>query len=101
MRKLIINFAIAAVMTGLFTAMVGAQVGMAMSAARGGSDKPEGAAMSFPPGAPADFNPRRWAALVVTLAATSMDLITEPYQCVIECSGHADAMEAGRQAYKG
>jgi hypothetical protein len=40
MRNLIINFAIAAVMTGLFTAMVGAQVGMAMSAARDGSDRP-------------------------------------------------------------
>jgi hypothetical protein len=40
MRSLIINFAIAAVMTGLFTAMVGTQVGMAMSAARGGSDAP-------------------------------------------------------------
>jgi len=31
--------------------------------------------MSHPPGAPVDFNPRRWGALVVTLAATSMDLI--------------------------
>lgn len=31
--------------------------------------------MSLPPGAPVDYNPRRWAALVVTLAATSMDLI--------------------------
>ena len=38
MRRLIINFAIAAVMTSLFTAMVGTQVGMAMSAARAGSD---------------------------------------------------------------
>ena len=37
MRGLIINFAIAAVMTGLFTAMVGTQVGIAMSAARAGS----------------------------------------------------------------
>jgi hypothetical protein len=40
MRSLIINFAIAAVMTSLFTAMVGTQVGLAMSAARGGSDAP-------------------------------------------------------------
>ena len=40
MRSLIINFAIAAVMTSLFTAMVGTQVGMAMSAARGGSGAP-------------------------------------------------------------
>ena len=37
MRSLIINFTVAAVMTGLFTAMVGTQVGMAMSAARAGS----------------------------------------------------------------
>jgi hypothetical protein len=37
MRSLIVNFAVAAVMTGLFTAMVGTQVGMAVSAARHGS----------------------------------------------------------------
>jgi hypothetical protein len=37
MRSLIINFALAAAMTGLFTAMVGTQVGMAMNAARLGS----------------------------------------------------------------
>jgi hypothetical protein len=37
MRGLIINFALAAAMTGLFTAIVGTQVGMAVSAARHGS----------------------------------------------------------------
>jgi hypothetical protein len=37
MRSLILNFAVAAVMTSLFTAMVGTQVGMAVSAARAGS----------------------------------------------------------------
>jgi hypothetical protein len=40
MRKLIINFAIAAMMTSLFTAMVATQVGMAVSAARGLSGAP-------------------------------------------------------------
>jgi hypothetical protein len=50
MRSLIINFAIAALMTSLFTAMVGTQVGMAMNAARAGSDS--SFAQARPPSGP-------------------------------------------------
>jgi hypothetical protein len=40
MRNLIINLAIAVAMTSLFSAMVGTQIGIAIGAARAGSDAP-------------------------------------------------------------
>ena len=40
MRNLIIGFAMAFTMTGMFTAMLGAQAGIVINAARGPSDAP-------------------------------------------------------------
>jgi hypothetical protein len=40
LRNLIISFAIALTMTGLFTTMLGAQAGIVVNAARGPSDAP-------------------------------------------------------------
>ena len=40
MRNLIISFAMAFTMTGMFTAMLGAQAGIVVKAARGLSDAP-------------------------------------------------------------
>ena len=40
MRNLIISFAMAFTMTGIFTAMLGAQAGIVINAARGPSDAP-------------------------------------------------------------
>ena len=40
MRNLIISFAMAFTMTGMFTAMLGAQAGIVINAARGPSDAP-------------------------------------------------------------
>jgi len=39
-RNLIISFAMAFTMTGMFTAMLGAQAGIVINAARGPSDAP-------------------------------------------------------------